>query len=183
MPVKSFLQDLKKIGKKRNIPNITDETAQFLKLLLLLKKPKNMLEIGSANGFSTIFLADILKKYQGKLVSLEKSFPSFLECQKNLKQVSLEKNVNFYNQDCLDFLKNYQGEKFDAVFIDGQKRFTLNFFQAVLPHLNKKAFIVVDDVIKFAYKMSDFLDFMKKSDYNYQIIKLDEDDGVMFIVI
>lgn len=54
------LRNLKKIGLENHIPNITEENAEFLKKLIVEKNPKHILEIGTANGYSTLQFASIL---------------------------------------------------------------------------------------------------------------------------
>ncbi len=54
------LKNLKKIGLEHSIPNITEENAEFLKKLIQEKNPKHILEIGTANGYSTLQFASIL---------------------------------------------------------------------------------------------------------------------------
>jgi predicted O-methyltransferase YrrM len=54
------LRNLKKIGLENHIPNITEENAEFLKKLIVEKNPKHILEIGTANGYSTLQFASVL---------------------------------------------------------------------------------------------------------------------------
>lgn len=63
MDREEFLKDLKTYGLKNNIPNISLENAQFLREILKKKQVKNILEIGSANGYSTIHFASELEKW------------------------------------------------------------------------------------------------------------------------
>lgn len=54
------LKKLKKIGLEHEIPNITEQNAAFLKKLIFERQPKHMLEIGTANGYSTLHFASVL---------------------------------------------------------------------------------------------------------------------------
>ena len=56
----TYLRNLKKIWLERNIPNISEENADFIKNLIREKNPKHILEIGTANGYSTLQFASIL---------------------------------------------------------------------------------------------------------------------------
>ncbi len=55
----TYLRNLKKIGLERNIPNISEENAEFIKNLIHERKPKHILEIGTANGYSTLQFASV----------------------------------------------------------------------------------------------------------------------------
>jgi predicted O-methyltransferase YrrM len=73
-------------------------------------------------------------------------------------------------------------ESFDMIFIDGQKKRTIDFFQLAYPLLRDGGFFIIDDVIKFSEKMSSFYEFLKQEKIAHTILKIDADDGVMLIV-
>lgn len=60
--ITNFLKQLKQYGEKNNIPNISEKNAEFLKSLIQEKNCKNILEIGTANGYSSIQFASLLQK-------------------------------------------------------------------------------------------------------------------------
>jgi len=92
-----FLRKLKKKGIQNNVPNISWENAEFLHEVTINLKPENLLEIGTANGFSTIWFADALKEIYGdelfKIVTIERSVPAFSESIANFNDSGIEKHV------------------------------------------------------------------------------------------
>jgi predicted O-methyltransferase YrrM len=174
-----LLQKLKQEGILRKIPNISESSGMLLYTLIVLLERKNVLEIGCANGYSSIFLASALEKTGGNLTSYEHSQESIKEAQENKKKFSL-KNWNIVEGDAL-FLLEKETQVFDMVFIDAMKKHTLSFFQKSLPLLSSSPLIVVDDVIKFAHKMEDFLSCIQtQKEFSSFVLPVDSDDGILF---
>jgi len=67
------------------------------------------------------------------------------------------------------------------VFIDGRKSETLLYIQKLIPYLHDTSSIIVDDAIKFKYKMQDCYDLLDNNNIPYKIQLLDDDDGVLII--
>lgn len=80
-----ILEKLKKYGEENNIPNISIENAEFLRNMLRENTTKHLLEIGSANGYSTIQFADILEKTGGKITSIEFSQLAYEQANDNFE--------------------------------------------------------------------------------------------------
>ena len=83
MDREKFLMDLKKYWEQNEIPNISLVNARFLRDLIIISKTKNMLEIWTANGFSTINFAIELEKVWWKITTIEFSENSFNVAKKN----------------------------------------------------------------------------------------------------
>lgn len=86
MDREKFLAALKKYGEANDIPNISKENAKYLRLLLAKNKVQHLLEIGSANGYSTINFAIELEKTGGKITSIEFSQLAYEEAGDNFEQ-------------------------------------------------------------------------------------------------
>ena len=149
-----FLRQLKQEGKDKNIPNISFFSATLLRFFGSITNARSIFEIGCANGFSTIFLAEIVRRNGGAVLTCDISKPSFEEAQKNLRKANLASFVKFRFGDALKILK--PTEKFDFIFIDGQKDQTHKFFLLAKQHLTKTGLIIIDDTKLFPKKMHDF---------------------------
>lgn len=182
MDIHQFLLDLRKHGLANTIPNISDENAQFLKDMIHIAWVKNLLEIGTANGYSTIHLCMALRKNGGRLTSIDYSLPSYNEAVENIRETGMDDIATLIFGNALIELPKLPKESFDMIFIDGQKKRTLDFFQLSYPLLKDGGFFVIDDVIKFSEKMSSFYEFLAKEKIAHTILKIDADDGVMLIV-
>lgn len=180
---KTFLEklnNLKEYGLKNQIPNISYEVGMFLNILIRNKKIKKVLEIGTANGYSTICMTEALKENNGKITTFEISIPSYKEAQNNFKKFKLN---NFIDSHFEDFLNAKLNSKFDLIFIDGQKNKTLKFFNKAKKLLKNNGIIIIDDIIKFKEKMNEFYKYIEKQkEFYYVILPIDIDDGIMMII-
>ena len=116
----NYLKKLKQYGLNKNIPNISETEGRFLNMLVKISKSKNVLEIGCANGYSTIWFADAVSANGGKIISIDFSKPSFEAAKNNLAKTNFSKIVHFYFGNALDIIPTIRNpKKFDFVFIDG----------------------------------------------------------------
>ena len=92
---KKFLQDLKNFWLENNIPNLSEVNAKFLSFLIDISWSKNVLEIWCANGYSTIWIANVLEKKWWKLRTFDVSLPSFEDAKKNIEKAWLSDIVDF----------------------------------------------------------------------------------------
>lgn len=181
MDIQLFLQDLKQFGKENMIPNITETNAKFLQDVLKIKKPKQALEIGTANWYSAIQMWIILQKYNGKLTSIEFSSISFWKADENVRKVGLEWIIYLINGNALEVIPQLN-EKYDFVFIDGMKRRTKDFLELVWDKVANEWIIIIDDVIKFKEKMIWLWEYLEEQHIDYNIIPIDGEDGILMIV-
>lgn len=182
MDIQQFLTELREHGLRNTIPNISDRNARFLQDMIHIGGVKNLLEIGTANGYSTIQLGLALRKNDGQLTSIDYSLPSYNEAVENIKKVGMDDIATLIFGNALEELPKLPETSFDMVFIDGQKKRTLDFFQLSYPLLRDGGFFIIDDVIKFSEKMSSFYAFLEEQRIPHSILQIDEDDGVMMIV-
>ena len=179
----TLLKELREYWLKNTVPNISDINAHFLKDLIAIKKAKSILEIGTANWFSTIHLGIATEKNDWKVTSIELSIPSYAEAQENIKKSDLEKTVKLIFWNALDEIPKLD-EKFDFVFIDWMMRATKNFLWLVWNKVETWWIIIIDDVIKFKHKMPGFKDFLENHKIKHNILPIDieDNDWIMMII-
>ena len=177
-----FLLNLKKYWEKNDIPNISFCNAKFLRDLIKIKKAKNILEIWTANWFSTInFALELKSLWWGKVTSIEFSTNSYHSAIKNFKKAKLEDYINPILWNALDIIPNLK-EKYDLVFIDWMKKRSKDFLELVRNKTKINWVIIIDDVIKFKEKMESLYFYVEEKKIDYNIIPIDWDDGIMMIV-
>lgn len=152
---------LEEFGKLNFMFNIPRETGELLNLLVKIKKPKKILEIGMSNGYSTIWLAE--PGFQ--VFSIEADPKKIILAKENFKKAGL-KNIKILQGFALDILKNLK-EKFDFVFIDATKKEYLDYFR--LLKLNKNALVVADNII--SHNIKDYHDYVNNK-YKSHLIKI-----------
>ncbi len=86
------LKNLKKIGLEREIPNITEQNAEFLKNLISEKKPKHILEIGTANGYSALHFATVTPE-DSDITTIEQAWNMHIDAITNFKNCKI-KNIH-----------------------------------------------------------------------------------------
>ena len=179
----TFLKKLKAYGLENDIPNITERNGRFLNILIKISGSKKVLEIGSANGYSTIWLADTVKQNKGKITSIDFSKPTFESAKENLEKVGLSDVVEHRFGDAVEVIPVIESPKlFDFVFVDGQKRQYWDFWLAIKGRLSKKAIVVFDDVLSFPHKTKEFMEKIKKvKGFEQVVLPIDGDDGVLLL--
>ena len=181
MEVKEFLIKLRKFWIENEVPNITDENAEFLTNLIKRNNFTNVLEIGTANWYSTICFADFLSKNWWHITSIEFSILSHNQAKENIKEVWLESVCTLIHAQALDIIPTFSDDCFDFVFIDGMKRRSKDFLELSWPKTKNWWIIVIDDVIKFKEKMIWLYEYLEEKWIIYEVLKIDADDGIMVI--
>lgn len=177
-----LLKALRLYGKQKDIPNISPESEEILRDLLKKKRPKYVLEIGSANGISSIVIADCLEQWKGELWTCDRSEPTFLQAQENFQKANLH-NIHSFFGVAPHILQKMPQETFDFIFLDAEKKRTLSFFEAIIPRLSKSGSVLLDDAGQFPEKMQSFFDFLEreKSTWKWHNIPAEEGDHMMLI--
>jgi len=179
--INKFLAELKAFWIKNDIPNVTEKWALFLRNMIKIKSPKSILEIWTANWYSTIQMAREVKKIWWKITTIEFSPLSRWQALDNFKTVWFEDIITSLEWNALDIIPTLE-EKYDFVFIDWMKKRYLDFLNLVWDKVESWWVIILDDVIKFRYKMESFYEFLEKNNMEYNLLPIDEDDGVIMIV-
>lgn len=176
-----FLKELKAYGIKENIPNVSETNGKFLHFLVRSLQAKTVLEIGMANGYSTIYLADAVEQVDGKVVCYEIAETGWRAAEKNFKAIGLEDRIEIRKTSVLKEPPE-AGERFDFIFVDAQKSLYHEFWEVVKKHMHKNTVVVFDDVLKFSEKTAPFHALMETEiDFEWVILPMDGDDGVMLI--
>ena len=176
---KSFLQTLKQDDLKNDVPSVSETVGQFLCDQVEALKATSILELGTAHGYSTIWMASALEKYNGHLHTIDVSAPSFKIATENIKEAGFDQMVTQHFGNAKDIVPTIDAT-FDLIFIDARKRDTHIFFELCAPKLRPGGIILVDDVEKFKDKMQAFWDFIEsQNEWVYQTLPLDADDSVM----
>lgn len=158
--------------------NISHQTGNFINILIKSIKAKNVLEIGTSNGYSGLWIADALKETGGHLTTIE--FWEKRQClaRENFSKCSLEDVITCKIGSAYEIITGEIKEEFDMVFIDANKQEYIKFFEAVHPLLKKGGIILADNIISHKEKVKPFVDAI--SNHNeYQVQILDLPDGLL----
>ena len=137
-----LLEEMHEYAKEKNVPIIKDEGLAFLRQIIKIKKPKRILEIGTAIGFSAMNMA--LASPKSEVVTIEKNENMYELAKENIKKGSLEGQIKIILADALDV--TLEGP-FDFIFIDAAKAQYIKFFEKFEPLLSKEGIILTDNLI------------------------------------
>jgi len=171
------IKKLKEYAKANNVPIMMDEGINFLTTFVIKHQIKNVLEVGTAIGYSAIMMA--LANPNLKVTSIERDEERYLEAVKNIKKFKLENRITLIYKDASDVeLK----DKYDLIFIDAAKGKNMAFFKKFSKNLNKDGFIVTDNISFHGYvnkdeseiktrnlrglvrKIKDYINFLKENE-------------------
>lgn len=141
-----FLNDLEQEALKNHVPIIRREMQSFLKVLLQIKAPARILEVGTAVGFSTLFMCTYSPK-KCEIVTIEnyeKRIPVALE---NFKRAGKEEQITLLPGDAQEVLKTLE-EPFDFIFMDAAKGQYIHFMPEVMRLLAPGGILVSDNVLQ-----------------------------------
>ncbi|MBA8667155.1 O-methyltransferase [Holosporaceae bacterium 'Namur'] len=124
------------------------EEGKLIYIMLKLIKAKNILEIGTCVGYSTLWLARSLEA-GGKIISIEKSTEHYNIAKSNLKATSEKDKIELINDDASNIEKYVNGIEFDAVFIDADKQGYPVYLDIAYKLLKSGGLIIADNVFLF----------------------------------
>ena len=120
---------------------------RLLAMFSRMLRPTRILEIGTYTGYSALCLAEGLQA-EGKVVTIEKNDELEGRIRHNLSLSPLNERVELIIGSALDILPTLSAsEPFDLVFIDGDKREYVAYWEAIQPLLKKEAFILADNTL------------------------------------
>lgn len=141
-----IIEEIKKEAIKNNVPIIKTEVKQLLEVLLSIHKPNNILEIGTAVGYSAIIMSKYIGE-NGKITSIEKSDKMYEKAKENIKKAKKEKVINIINGDAVNVLEKLDGE-YDIIFMDAAKGQYLTFLPHCLRLLKTGGILISDNVLQ-----------------------------------
>ena len=188
-----IIQDIKNESLDENVPIITDEVLNYMIFTARNIKARDILEIGTATGYSGLFLAQIANENSGFLTTMEIDEIRYGKAVENFKKLGLfEKNKMIFGDALEEISKLDKNVKYDFIFIDASKGQYLNFFEMSYELLNENGIIFIDNLmfrglvatdkeeIPKRYKtiVKRLKEFIEKLNEEYNFVLLPFGDGV-----
>jgi len=148
------LEKIKEKAIKDNVPIIMDETLEIMAKYLIKIKPKRILEIGTAVGYSAMCFTKFISE-DGKIDTIERDIERVSQARENIKKVEVDDKINIYEGDAIQILPTLN-EKYDVVFIDAAKGKYPFFLKEALRMINKNGIIFADNILYKGYVLSDY---------------------------
>ena len=150
-------EELKKIKEKaleEHIPIIMDDTLEVIDKYLKENKPKRMLEIGTAVGYSAICFTEFLSE-DGTIDTIEREHERVVEAKENIKKAEVEGKINVYEGDAVEILPTLNGN-YDAILTVAAKGIYPIFLKESLRMLSDDGIIFADNILYKGYVFSDY---------------------------
>ncbi len=148
--------DSRETERPKRMLNITPDTGRLLWIMVQAARAKRILEVGTSNGYSTIWLADAARALGGRVTSLEANPDKIRLARANVARAGLEGHVHILEGNAAETLARLPGP-FDLVFLDADRPNYLRYVELALPRLVAGGLLVADNVTSHAAELQDYL--------------------------
>ncbi len=171
-----FLDELRAYAEANRVPIIRREVESFLEVLLSIQRPKAILELGTAIGYSAIFMGRYVCE-NSRIVTIENYEKRILSAKENIKKAGMEQKICLVEGDALEEMKKMQSESFDFIFMDAAKAQYIYFLQEAVRLLKTGSVLVADNVLqegdliesRYAVTRRDRTIHARMRDYMYEV--------------
>jgi len=173
LEVQSILEKSRKVNvlPEDRMLAITKETGELLNMILRLKNAKNILEVGTSTGYSTIWCAEAILEKSGKIITIEQNPNKIKRARENFQKagisdrITIKEGLAIQKLTELNLQKKYR-DFFDFVLIDADKENIIEYFDLILPMVSIGGIIITDNMLypeKYRQDMKKFSDYLKKN--------------------
>ncbi|ANY69323.1 hypothetical protein BBD42_24680 [Paenibacillus sp. BIHB 4019] len=162
--------DSNKQEGRLKMKNITKDTGEFLSILIKSNKAKNVLEVGTSNGYSTIWLAQNFLDSEGHVTTLEFDDNKITMALDNFKRAELESIISLHHGDAGEFIKNQDDQIFDFIFLDSDRKQYLIWWEDLNRILKPNSLMIVDNVNSHRQEVDKFIEIVKNSEAHNSLI-------------
>ncbi len=174
----NILSELEKTQK--DFWNLDRECANFLNTLIQIHNSKNVLEIGTSNGYSGIWILKALEKTNGSFTTIEfwekrqsQARNNFKICCPNSKPKAKIGSAIVVLEDLEEEINKNKAEKFDFVFIDANKKEYIEYFKIIDKITTNNAVILADNILSHYEKVENYVqELFNNPNYQSQIIDI-----------
>lgn len=148
MENEEVLKEIKEYAACNHVPILQDVSLDLILLILKLKRPNKILEIGTAIGYSAINFSKYLEGENASILTIEKSQKMYNEAIKNIESIGLNDRIKVVHADAVEYLSSLNENecRYDVIFIDAAKGQYLVFLENALRLINKGGIIIADNV-------------------------------------
>lgn len=162
-----LLEELERFGRghdsqetehRRRLLNLERDTAELIRMLVLCSQRKRVLEIGTSNGYSAIYLASTLREIRGSssLVTIERDSAKALMAERNFKRAKVEGSIDLRVGSATDIVRELN-EPFDCVFFDADRVSAPEQLQLLLPKLTDDVLLLADNVLSHSQEIEGYI--------------------------
>ncbi len=143
--------------RSRKMLNITPDTGEFLELLVNAIGAERILEIGTSNGYSTLWLANAVRATGGRVTTVEMSDYKLGLARANFLRSGLASFIELVHRDAGDYLKQPSLSPFDLVFLDSERDQYVGWWPSLKKAIRAGGLLVVDNALSHPLEVRDFI--------------------------
>lgn len=140
------LGEIQEEAQEKQVPIVPHEVARFLSTILSIKRPKEVLEIGTAVAFSAGLISRYLQP-GGHVTTIDRYEVMLKDARENIKRMNLQETINLFEDDAANVLPTLTGP-YDVVFLDAAKGQYAQFLPHILRLLPIGGILIADDVLQ-----------------------------------
>lgn len=129
------------------VPVMRPETKEFIKTQLLIKKPINIIEIGTAVGYSALFMSQYIAK-EAHITSIELDKDRVREAEANILKAGKKEQIKIIQGDAAEVLKTLTDSMYDFAFVDAAKGQYINYLPDVKRIIKTDGVIISDNILQ-----------------------------------
>jgi predicted O-methyltransferase YrrM len=160
--------DARETERPRRMLNITPDTGRLLWILIRSARAARVLEVGTSNGYSTIWLADAARAAGGGVVTLEANPAKVALARRNFEAAGVSDVVQIVEGPAADTLRGLPGP-FDVIFLDADRPSYATYLELAVPKLAPGGLLVADNVVSHAGELADYLARVKSHPALYSV--------------
>jgi predicted O-methyltransferase YrrM len=173
--------DEQRADRFQRLRNVEPETAELLGVLVRAMSATRVLEIGTSNGYSTIWLADAAGAVDGTVLSLEIEAERTAQAADNLTRAGVADRVELRTQDAAEALRSFADAAFDLIFLDAERALYAGYWPELIRVMRPNGLLVVDNTLSHAKELVEFSELVyASSEVTSTVVTVGA--GVMLIV-
>ena len=145
-PENEVLEKIEQEALDTYVPIIRKETQSFLKVLMMIKKPLKVLEIGTAVGFSAILMSEYMPD-GGRITTIEKYEKRIPIARENFRRAGKEGQITLIEGDALEVMRRLEGT-YDFIFMDAAKGQYIHYLPEAVRLLSEGGALMSDNVLQ-----------------------------------
>ena len=169
MDLQDLLRELEVLGtkndaaaqtRKEKFVNITRDTGEFLVVLLKATRSENILEVGTSNGYSTLWLASALPT-NGSVITLESQPHKITLARQNFQKAKLAHKITVLEQKADAYFAALKDFQFDLIFLDAERSEYMEYVHDLVLALKPGGLLVCDNAVSHAVELADFMSYLR----------------------
>ena len=146
VPESAVIEAIEQEALRDRVPIIRKEMQSFLKVLLMIKRPMRILEVGAAVGFSSILMSEYMPE-GGHITTIENYDKRIPIARANFKRAGKEEQIDLIEGDALEVMHGLEGP-YDLIFVDAAKGQYIHYRPEVMRLLGADGVLVSDNVLQ-----------------------------------